>query len=72
MNKLKILLGLTAACAACCAAPLALPFIVAILGGVGLAGIGTLLADGWVAIAGVALAILAAIVLFRRRAAAQC
>lgn len=69
MAKLKVILGLTAACAACCAAPLALPFILAAIGGVGLAGIGTLFAEWWLALAGLALIVVVAL---RRRTSAQC
>lgn len=72
MTKLKALLGLTVACAACCAAPLALPFLLALFGGAGLAGIGALLTEWWLAIAGASLAVAATILLLRRRAPAGC
>ena len=72
MTKLKALLGLTVACAACCAVPIALPFLLALFGGAGLAGTGALLAEWGIAIAGASIAATAAILLLRRRAPARC
>ncbi len=72
MTKTKTMLGLAAACAACCAVPF-VPIIVTALTGFGLAGIGAALSGWWLAIAGTALVALAAAVLFyRRRAATRC
>lgn len=69
MKPATKLLGLTAACAACCAIPAAFP----LLAGIGLTGIGA--AAGWSGGAAVLIAIMATammIVAWRRRSAAAC
>ncbi|MBM3546388.1 MAG: hypothetical protein FJX54_05520 [Alphaproteobacteria bacterium] len=64
MAKLKLLLGLGAAC---CAIPLAVPLLAA--AGVGLAGAGAILSTWWIAIAGAAAATVGGFLLHRHRAA---
>lgn len=73
MAKEKVILGVVAACAACCAVPIALPFLIAAFAGAGLAGIGAAVSTWWLAAAGLALAaVAAAIYVHRRRAGRGC
>ncbi len=71
MAKEKVILGVVAACAACCAVPIALPFLVAAFAGAGLAGIGAVASAWWLAAAGLALAAGAAAIYVRRRRTAR-
>lgn len=72
MAKAKTLLGLAAACAACCAVPLALPALLAASAGIGLAGVGAFVSGWWLVAAGLALAAIAAVMFLRRRPARRC
>lgn len=66
MAKAKMLLGLTAACVACCAIPFALPVLLAASAGLGLAGIGAVFSGWWLTAAGLMLVALAAVAILRR------
>lgn len=73
MTRTKALLGLAAACAACCAIPIALPAVVAAAAGFGLLGVGSILPGWWMEIGGITLVGIAGVAyLLRRRAAPSC
>jgi small neutral amino acid transporter SnatA (MarC family) len=73
MGKLKLLFGLGAACAACCAIPLAVPLIAAASTGLGFAGLGAALSSWWVVVAGLAAAAIGlAVFLHRRHSIERC
>jgi hypothetical protein len=72
MSKAKAFFGLTAACIACCAAPLAAPAIAALVAGLGLAGIGAFVADWGLAILGLAVVAVATMLALRRRTTRRC
>lgn len=72
MSKIKVFLGLTAACAACCAVPLALPMIAAAMTGAGIAGIGTYASRWELIVLGLGAVTVGTFLLIRRRRASNC
>lgn len=68
MRPTSTVLGVTAACAACCALPILAPMLAA----VGLAGLGTTAAGWAVGIALLALAVAVGLIVRRRVAASAC